>query len=475
MTIQELQKKMKALIDDSRAKMSAGEMSLKAFQEEVQPQLDKFKAQIEALKSLDSYAELTESDAQPAGGDRLPMGGEPAEGENKGADKSKIYKTIQVLRYGDVDEHTDLVMGEAYGSTKSADWRQLLWDQKQAFTAYMRWGETAARKGYDLKSLYSQYWSPDTVLDMVKSGYSISEVKATMVEGVDILGGYAVPPQIADRIITRMAGLTAVRRYGATVVQTVSSSMRWIKLTGASTDERYPTALRGKWGDETQSPEETNLTFGTEEIPVELYTYKVPMSVSFLEDGQNIEDVFSAQVSTTLAVDEDDAFVAGTGVAGEPRGIVPGGTTLEDGITELDTGVADDIQITTTKQLRRQIASQYRADRRAVWLMNSDTAAEIELWQDGFGRFYFDTAESGDRLFGFQVAETEAMPDIAASAYPIVFIDLAGYIIVERAGLSVVRYNDSNTGINKVEFQIRRRVGGKLMEPWRAAALKCSA
>jgi HK97 family phage major capsid protein len=43
---------------------------------------------------------------------------------------------------------------------------------------------------------------------------------------------------------------------------------------------------------------------------------------------------------------------------------------------------------------------------------------------------------------------------------------MAGYTIVERAGLTIARYQDSNTGINKVEFHVRRRVGGRVERPW---------
>jgi hypothetical protein len=48
-------------------------------------------------------------------------------------------------------------------------------------------------------------------------------------------------------------------------------------------------------------------------------------------------------------------------------------------------------------------------------------------------------------------------------------------MFVERLGLSVVRFQDSNTGINKVEYHIRRRIGGKVVEPWKFAVQKVSA
>jgi HK97 family phage major capsid protein len=67
------------------------------------------------------------------------------------------------------------------------------------------------------------------------------------------------------------------------------------------------------------------------------------------------------------------------------------------------------------------------------------------------------------------------MPDIAASAYPFLFVDPSGYWIVERAGFTIVRFQDSATGINTVEYHVRRRIGGRPVETWKAAVTKVSA
>jgi HK97 family phage major capsid protein len=71
--------------------------------------------------------------------------------------------------------------------------------------------------------------------------------------------------------------------------------------------------------------------------------------------------------------------------------------------------------------------------------------------------------------------ESEAMPDIAGSAFPLIYGDFSGYAIVERLGMAIQRYNDSYTGINVLEFHIRRRIGGKVIEPWKFAVQYISA
>ena len=268
--------------------------------------------------------------------------------------------------------------------------------------------------------------------------------------------------------------MSPVRQAGATVVQTASKSIEWLKMTGG--DNRYSSVLRGSWGTETKNPpDETNLTFGLEQIPVHVYTFKTPMSTSLLEDMTNVSQMFVTRVSEVLGIDEDEAFLIGTGI-GRPRGILPGSANGH-GLNEIASLGATALTWTGLKNLRRGVASQYRSSARAAWIGNSDTGGDVEALVDGDSRNYIDVLVSGEAVptLGGRWFESEAMPDVAASAYPLIFGDLSGYFIVERLGLSVQRYNDSNTGINLVEFHVRRRIGGDVIEPWKLAVQDVAA
>lgn len=375
-----------------------------------------------------------------------------------------VTKSVHMLRLNqmidNVDNPTDTIMREVY----DGDYRLLIDSQTKAFSGYLRTGN-ADRIGS------RQLWAPGDVKSMILNGMSVAEIKTTMVEGQDILGGFAVPPQIAADINKRIVGLTAVRAGGATVVQTSSNVIQWLRVDGGN--DRYPGNMRGAWGGETASPSEKNMKFGLDNIAVDLYTYKASMSTSLLEDATNIVQLFNEEVADVLAIDEDEAFLIGDG-ANKPRGILPGSTNARS-LSEVVSGNATALTVTGVKQLRRGIASQYRAAQRASWIGNSDTGADIELFQDGQGRFYFEYLDSGERFMRSAWRESEAMPDVAAGAYPLIFGDLSGYVIVERLGLAVRRYNDSNTGINKVEFHVRRRLGGDLRQPWKIAVQKVAA
>jgi HK97 family phage major capsid protein len=101
----------------------------------------------------------------------------------------------------------------------------------------------------------------------------------------------------------------------------------------------------------------------------------------------------------------------------------------------------------------------------------------IEQLTDGETRHYIDQLIAGEfsRELGGTWRENESLPAVASSAFPLVYGDFSGYAIVERLGLSIQRYNDSNTGINKVEFHVRRRIGGDVIQPWKFALQQVTA
>lgn len=407
-----------------------------------------YRERAEAIKAADGVLAAVSEPVRP----ELPTGDAPQ------PNATKAIEAAHVLRFGSIDEPTDLVMREIYGG----DYRQIAFDQIKAFTRYMRAGVVD-------RALTRQVWDVEHVKSMLKDGLSVAEIKATMVEGQDTLGGYAVPPQIAAEILGRLPGLTVVRGGGARVIQTASNAIQWLKITGGN--DQYRSAMRGQWDAEVAAPSEKDFRIGLETINVNTYTYKVAMSQSLIEDATNIVSIFSSLVTDTLAMDEDAAFLVGDG-AGKPRGILPGLANAH-GLTEVVSGDASTLTVEGVKRLRRGVATQYRA--RASWIGNSDTASVIETFKDSQGRFYFEYLETGEAFMRHPWRESESMPDIGAGTYPLIFGDLSGYFIVERLGLSVVRFQDSATGINKVEFHVRRRIGGNLLEPWKFAVQKVAA
>jgi HK97 family phage major capsid protein len=376
-----------------------------------------------------------------------------------------LKSAVRILRYGNIDGAMDLILREAYDAP---DYLEMLDDQKAAFVRYLRTNDTSG------KHLTRQLWPSDVIGRMLKDGMGMSEIKTTMVEGTDTLGGVAVPPDVAANILMRMKGLTAVREAGALVVQTASKMIEWLEITSTTTPSRYPSELRGVWGHETTSPSASNFTYGLKQIPVHVYTYKVRMSASLVEDASNLLPVFTQLVSDTLAIDEDAAFVTGDG-ANKPRGFLPSSAN-SDSLSAVNSGSGSTLTMDGLKALKRGVASQYRVNGRASILGNSATGLIIEKFTDGNDIYFYESLDAGQtKVMGATWRESEAMPDIAGSAFPLIYGDFSGYAIVERLGMAIQRYNDSYTGINVLEFHIRRRIGGKVIEPWKFAVQYISA
>jgi len=123
------------------------------------------------------------------------------------------------------------------------------------------------------------------------------------------------------------------------------------------------------------------------------------------------------------------------------------------------------------------IAAQYRG--RARLLTKRTTMREIRQLKTGDGEYIWDRnfqAGQPDRILGYPTMESETMPAITASYYPLIFGDFSGYYIADRVGMSVERYLDSATArVNSVLYVARRRLGGQCCEPWKFAVQKVAA
>ena len=102
----------------------------------------------------------------------------------------------------------------------------------------------------------------------------------------------------------------------------------------------------------------------------------------------------------------------------------------------------------------------------AVFVMNRKTQSTIRKFKDTAGNYLWQPpalAGAKASLMTFPVYEAEDMPDIAANALSIAFGDFnRGYLVVDRAGVSVLR--DPYTAKPYVLFYTTKRVGGGVQD-----------
>lgn len=448
-----LKEKFALKMAEARTHYEAGEVEKG---DELKAEAEGIKNAMKGLADLEGMATETKSYMRPT----LPGAGNGAspnpEPEPEPIVDDSLAKAIYQTRFGEESTVKAAVFGDLIGK----DYRKTLWEQSRAFNAFLRGGE-ANIDSAQRKLLKTQIFAFEDIETMIKAGFSVAEIKSTMVEAQGSLGGYAVPATMQSEILRRLPGVTAIRGAGAQVVNlTTGNSTEFLEVTGGT--DRYTSGMRGQWGSETQAPGEQNFTLGTKTLTADVYTYKVPMSQSLVEDASNLVAILQQEAVSTLAIDEDEAFTVGNGV-GKPLGILPGGANTLS-LTEVASLNASALTANGIKALKRALPTQYR--RAAVWLGNSDTFGDIERLVDGNGNYMFPDLTDDDMLLQRKAYEADSMPDVAASAYPLVFGNPMGYTILERSGMTIARYQDSNTGPNKVEFHFRRRVGGRVTKPW---------
>lgn len=455
--------------------------SLIAQIETVQAQIDAQEAEAQAVESEKVTALQAEVDALKAAAKnpvRLEdMGDTPSPDPKKNAGES-----VYAMRFGETPAAVKAVIADLYGSESQYHERRSA--QMDAFVKYIRLGETRLT-GKEADLLAGNYKNillrPDVVEAELKTGRSVAEIKATLVEGSLDLGGYLVPEDYRASIIKRMAGNTVVRGR-ARIVTTTRDAVEWPKLEGGNT--RYTSAVRVNWVEENPvnaSAAETNPTFGMLRIPIHTVMARTDLSRNLLEDSAfNMLDVLSELFSEAMRIDEDEQFLTGTG-GGKPLGILGARSGAEyvpvTGVAVENTGNASALTADGLLNLVYGIASQYRDG--AVFVMNRTSQRDARKLKDGNGRYYWqDSLVAGQpaTLLGYPVLESEAMPSISANNHPIIFGNLGGYIVADRVGMSVERVTDSTlVGTNKVAIFARRRLGGELAEPWRQIAQKVSA
>lgn len=454
-------KTLAELISEARLAVSEGRLD----------DAETLKNQAAMVKSLDA---LEPAPAPEPEVKRLPFG-DPVSQEPKDEAPAAV-KSWFFNRYGDTGKGSEQIARELY----SGSYEMAAWNKSVSFNRFLRSGHQDEFSSMVLLT-------PEQIVNAAAAGLTVAEIKSTMIEANDELGGFLVPEELNSRVIARLPGMTVVRSM-ANVQTTSKDNLTYIKATGG--DDRFIGAVRVTWVDEspTAGAAETNATFGQVKIPVHVAMATIPVSKNLLEDSainlsQHIEDL----ASNGLAQDEDRQFLIGLG-NGRPQGILKGTAaqaTGSDGyhdqdITRVPSGTASALTTAGLIAVPYAIAAQYRNG--GTWVFNKGTLKAISQLTDTAGNLQFrqrdNQLSSGQprNLEGYPFKESEAMPAIAANTLPIIFGDFKGYTIADRIGMSLMRYDDSTTAeTNSVKFVLRRRVGGQVTEGWRFAVTHIAA
>ena len=335
-----------------------------------------------------------------------------------------------------LDEITLKGARPAIGADKAARSASAL-EHKAAFEAYVRAGETGTLRALEQKAL------------------SV---------GSNADGGYLVPPEVETMIGQRLTAISPIRSIAG--VRTISGNVykKPFMTTGPAVGWVGETDARAQ----TTSPTLDELSFPA----MELYAQPAATATLLEDSVVNIDQWIAQEVEQVFAAQEGTAFVTGDG-SNKPKGFLSY-TTVDNGswtwgnIGTVASGAAGAFPASDPSDVLVDLIYAVNAGYRqnGAFVMNRKTQSLIRKFKDSTGGYLWQPpAVAGGRasLMTFPVIEAEDMPDIAADSLSIAFGDFArGYLVVDRAGVSVLR--DPFSAKPYVLFYTTKRVGGGVQD-----------
>lgn len=311
----------------------------------------------------------------------------------------------------------------------------------------------------------------------------------TLMEARDDQGGIFAPADMLQRVLGRSPAPTQLRG----LVQSITTGRDSVEIPRKlySADDKYTTNFRANWTGESpadgtgaQAAIDDNRIFGSWRIPVHTAMLNGALSKNLLDDAAYpIQSWLEGELGETADLLYEDVIVNADGV-GKPTGILFGaaatnnGTTVRPDLPEvISSGVDGALSYDFLTSLQMALAPQYENDY-TRWVMEKRTTLQaIAKLKDANNRPLF-TQGAGDygivgavgknrRVLDDQVVLSSFMPTLATGAYPIIYGDLRGYMLVNRLALSIQVLYETKAKLNMIEIVARLRFGGQTVEPYR--------
>jgi len=279
-------------------------------------------------------------------------------------------------------------------------------------------------------------------------------------------GGFMVPPELSDRIVTRQFDTTPMRQI-ASVMTISTDAVEMLR------DTAEPVA---QWVSELGTRADTaDNGIGRIRIPVhELYA-QPKATQKLLDDATiNVEEWLINKVASKFSRAENNAFVIGDGI-GMPRGFTSYTATTEDDNTRawgtlqyVPTGVAGGFASSNAADCLFDLMHKLRVGYHpgAVWVMPRAVADTIRKFKENSTQAYIwqPGLQLGTpaTLLGFPVVLGEDMPSVVSGSFSVAFGNFKeGYTIVDRTGMRILR--DPYTGAPFIKFRCTKRTGGDVV------------
>lgn len=279
------------------------------------------------------------------------------------------------------------------------------------------------------------------------------ELKNALQEGIDTEGGYLVPDEFENTLVTGLNESTVIRAHAKVI--TTSSGSHKIPVVASHGS--------AAWIDEGGAYTESDETFGQVQLDAHKVGTVIKVSEELLADAAfDLESYIRSEFTRRIGDKEEEAFLTGNGTA-KPTGILNATGGGEVGVTTASpTAITADELI----DLYYSLKAPYRKN--AVWILNDTTVKAIRKLKDSTGNYLLQPAlKDGEvsTILGRPYFTTAFAPEIAAGAKTVIFGDLSYYWIGDRRGITFKRLNELYAGSGQVGFLASRRLDGKTVLP----------
>jgi len=270
--------------------------------------------------------------------------------------------------------------------------------------------------------------------------------------GTDAEGGYLVPQEWAQQLITELKELVVMRQYATTITTASDRNIPVETARGAFT-----------WIDEEGAYSTNDPVFGN----IVLSAFKlggiVKVSEELLMDNAyNLEGRLREMAMEEFADKEEDAFIDGNNTL-KPEGIFQ--TTAVAGVSVTGTtGAVSATPVVTFDNLIDTyygLAKKYR--RNAVWVASDGHAKLVRKLKDQNDQYLWQpSTQMGqpDMLLGRPFETSDSAPVPATASRGICFGDWKNYVIIDRLNMVAQRLNELYAANGQIGFKFHKRVDG---------------
>jgi HK97 family phage major capsid protein len=294
--------------------------------------------------------------------------------------------------------------------------------------------------------------------------------KAALAEASGTTGGYTVPPDFMEQLMTIVAENAFIRpRAFVTPMGSASMFVPYLDITTAPASAGVSPFFGGVqmyWTAEAQQRQETEPAFKQMELKAwELSGYTISSNVLLQDSIIGLEMFLMNLFGMSIAWYEEYAFLQGNGV-GKPQGMVTCPAAITSGPNSGARTGSNLVQFADIAWMWSKLLPHSWGN--AIWAFSPTVVPQLLQLKDGASRAIFISIDQGITktpswsLLGRPAFPTEKLPALG-TAGDIILIDPALYVIGDRMQIEIAASEHVNFLKNQMTWRVVERVDG---QPW---------